>query len=132
MPFSNLYLSFTNIAHAIDSLKIGDFVTLRDPTFNIFLGVEGILNEDVFGMEEISNIHDAIFCVHLQRQYSASRELHSFLQRHGNDPRSITDENEINYLKALEVQFIFRFQLRTRNCFNTLIISREEEITKTR
>lgn len=85
-----------------DSLKIGDFVTLRDPTFNIFLGVEGILNEDVFGMEEISNIHDAIFCVHLQRQYSASRELHSFLQRHGNDPRSITDENEINYLKALE------------------------------
>lgn len=87
-----------------DSLKIGDFVILKDQSFNIFLGVEGILNEDVCGLEDINSIHDAIFCVHLQRQYSASRELATFLQKHGNDPRSITDENELNYLKALEVR----------------------------
>lgn len=76
---------------------------MKDPAFNIFLGVEGILNDDIFGIEEIISIHDAIFCVHLQRQYSASRELYTFLQKRGNDPKAITDENELSYLKALEV-----------------------------
>ena len=106
----------------IDSLKIGDFITLKDTVFNVFLGVEGILNDDIHGMENITNIHDAIFCVHLQRQYSASRELSAFLQKRGNDPRSITDENELNYLKALEVRsFSYCINYFRRSCVSMFV-----------
>ena len=63
----------------------------------------GILVEDIVGVEEIISLHDAIFCIHLQRQYSASRELYMFLERYNMDVKSITDESEINYLLALQV-----------------------------
>lgn len=78
-------------------------MVLKDPSFNCFLGVEGILNDDVCGMDGVKSIHDVLFCVHLQRQYSASRELTAFLQKHNMDPANIKDESELNYLKALEV-----------------------------
>jgi hypothetical protein len=91
----------------VDSLKIGDYVVLKDPSFNCFLAVEGILNDDVGGLETVKSIHDILFCVHLQRQYSASRELNAFLQKHNMDPANIKDESELNYLKALEVNQIF-------------------------
>lgn len=87
----------------LDSLKIGDYILLRDLSAGVFLAVEGILNDDIGGMADIDTIHDAIFCVHLQRQYSASRELNAFLQKHGMDSGNVTEVNELNYLKALEV-----------------------------
>lgn len=109
-----------------DSLKIGDFITFQDAQLNCYLSVEGkyfdfdffklsqqfyicffsmvgILVEDIVGVEDIISLHDAIFCIHLQRQYSASRELNMFLERYNMDIKSITDESEINYLLALQV-----------------------------
>jgi hypothetical protein len=86
-----------------DSLKIGDYVILKDVTLGCFLSVEGILNDDVFGVDSFSSIHDALFCVHLQRQYSAARELNAFLEQFAMDVSNINDENELKYLQALEV-----------------------------
>jgi len=71
--------------------------------FYNFFSMLGILVEDIVGVEEITSLHDAIFCIHLQRQYSASRELYMFLERYNMDIKSITDESEINYLLALQV-----------------------------
>jgi hypothetical protein len=90
-------------------LKIGDYVVLNDVALNCFLSVEGILLEDVVGIDHMTSIHDAIFCVHLQRQYSASRELNAFLEKYSMDKRIIVEESEINYLKALEVCHTYAF-----------------------
>jgi len=68
-----------------------------------YLSAEGILINDIYGLEEISSLHDSLFCVHLQRQYSASRELNTFLEAYGMDKKSISDESELKYLQALEV-----------------------------
>eukprot|EP00981_Chlorochromonas_danica_P009425 scaffold2674_cov159-Ochromonas_danica.AAC.3 len=65
-----------------DSLKIGDYVTLRDVALGCFLYVEGILLEE--------------------RQYSAARELAAFLDKYSSDPDNIKDESERKYLQALE------------------------------
>lgn len=89
-----------------DSLKIGDYVILQDVRLGCFLGAEGILLDDINGMEDIKSIQDAIFCVHLQRQYSASRELFLFLENYGMDKKNIVDESELKYLQALEVSYI--------------------------
>jgi hypothetical protein len=73
------------------------------------LSVEGILVDDVCGCEAISSVHDALFCVHLQRQYSASRELNAFLEQYGMDMKNIKDESELKYLQALEVRIFLLF-----------------------
>ncbi|KAJ1428063.1 hypothetical protein B484DRAFT_450044, partial [Ochromonadaceae sp. CCMP2298] len=85
-----------------DSLKIGDYVVFSDAVLNCFLNVEGILLEDIVGTEAIGSLHDAIFCVHLQRQYSASRELNAFLEKYNMDVKNIAEESEQKYLQALE------------------------------
>jgi hypothetical protein len=115
-----------------DSLKIGDYVVFSDAVLNCFLNVEGILLEDIVANEvspmrphththihthihshtlthththtQIDSIHDAIFCVHLQRQYSASRELNAFCEKYLMDVKNITEESEQKYLQALEVR----------------------------
>jgi hypothetical protein len=86
-----------------DSLKIGDYVVFNDVQLGCYMSVEGILLEDLVGVEEIIALHDAIFCVHLQRQYSASRELLTFLEKYNGDVKNITEESELKYLQALEV-----------------------------
>jgi hypothetical protein len=60
--------------------------------------------EDLVGVEEIISLKDAIFCVHLQRQYSAARELNAFLESYNMDISKITDESELKYLQALQVK----------------------------
>lgn len=60
------------------ALKIGDYIILRNPKFESHLSSEGILVEDVYMDGDVKNISDFIFCVHQQRQYSASKELESF------------------------------------------------------
>ena len=67
------------------------------------LSVEGILLEDLGAVEEIESLQDAIFCIHLQRQYSAARELYAFLESYNMDVSRITDDSEMKYLQALDV-----------------------------
>lgn len=59
--------------------------------------------EDVCGSETFSSLHDILFCIHYQRQYSAARELNAFLAKYDGDPNNIKDESEKKYLMALEV-----------------------------
>lgn len=59
--------------------------------------------EELVGVDAISSLHDSVFCVHLQRQYSAARELNAFLDKYGMDVKNITEESELKYLQALEV-----------------------------
>eukprot|EP01032_Pedospumella_encystans_P017195 gene17195-19603_t len=84
-----------------DSLKIGDYVIFSD-ILGCFLSVEGILLEELVGVDAISSLHDSVFCVHLQRQYSAARELNAFLEKYGMDVKNVTEESELKYLAALE------------------------------
>ena len=86
-----------------DSLKIGDFVYLRDVNLGCYLSVEGIISEDLVGVRTIKDLQDSLFCIHLQRQYSAYRELNVFLEGYGMDKSKITDEGELSYYQALEV-----------------------------
>lgn len=46
---------------------------------------------------------DSLFCVHLQRQYSAAKELEEFLKKDKIDVRNITDANIAKYYQALKV-----------------------------
>jgi hypothetical protein len=103
---SILFESLIFICTFADSLKIGDYVILKDTAAGFYLSAEGILIADIYGLEDISSLHDALFCVHLQRQYSASRELNTFLEAYGMDTKNITDESELKYLQALEVWFL--------------------------
>lgn len=84
-------------------MKIGDYVVFNDVSLGCFLSVEGILLEELVGVDVITSLHDAIFCIHLQRQYSAARELNAFLEKYNMDVKNITEESEIKYLQALEV-----------------------------
>lgn len=61
--------------------------------------------DDVYGDDQIISIHDSLFCVHQQRQYSAARELNAFLEQYSMDVKSIKDESEVKYYQALEVIF---------------------------
>lgn len=79
---------------------------MKDTSFGYYLSAEGILINDMYGLEDISSLHDALFCVHLQRQYSASRELNTFLEAYGMDTKNIIDEGELKYLQALEVRIL--------------------------
>ncbi|RYH19874.1 hypothetical protein EON65_25385 [archaeon] len=66
--------------------------------------MEGILLEDVGGSEELS-LFNLLFCVHLQRQYSAARELNAFLAKYEGDAANVQDNSELKYLQALEVKY---------------------------
>lgn len=77
----------------------------KDVTKGCALSVEGILSEDLTGTTELISLQDSIFCVHLQRQYSASRDLNAFLENIG-DVRNIEDESAKKYLSALEVDYV--------------------------
>ena len=85
-------------------LTIGDNIILKDVVKLGFLSVEGILLEDLFSVDNYKFLQDAVFSVHLQRQYSASRDLHAFLENYGMDARNIEDEGAKRYLQALEVR----------------------------
>lgn len=86
-------------------MRIGDYILLKDTQRNAFLSAEGILLEDINAVEGTENLIDCLFCVHLQRQYSASRDLQAFLNNYGNDVKKIEDESAKKYLLALQVSF---------------------------
>jgi hypothetical protein len=86
----------------VDGLKIGDLITLKSPKWNAWLGSEGILLDDLIVTEMQRELGDCIFSVHLQRQYSASRELESFLDTYHVSESGTLDEGKKQYLKALQ------------------------------
>ena len=51
---------------------------------------------------------DSLFCIHLQKQYSAARELEEFLKSNKVDPKNITDVNMAKYFQALKVRIYLR------------------------
>jgi hypothetical protein len=89
-------------------------VLFKDVIKGCTLSVEGILSEDLTGTKELISLQDSIFCVHLQRQYSASRDLNAFLENVG-DVRNIEDESAKKYLSALEVLLSFIFRISVHN-----------------
>lgn len=100
---------------------IGDYVLLRDIVHGGFLSTEGILSEDVVLNEDLNSFFDSLFCVHLQRQYSASRDLQAFLQKYGDDKQN-HDESTEKYLYALKVSFFFSSYFITNLYFSFLIL----------
>jgi hypothetical protein len=67
------------------------------------LCAEGILQEDLIVEENVRVFDDSLFCVHLQRQYSAARELEDFIRTNNVDIRNIQDPNLAKYFQALKV-----------------------------
>ena len=60
-------------------LRIGDYVTFANGNLHGMLCAEGILVEQVILRGDITTLDDALYCVHLQRQYSAAREYEEFM-----------------------------------------------------
>jgi len=112
-------------------LKIGDYIIFSD-ILGCFLSVEGILLEELIGVDAISSLHDSVFCVHLQRQYSAARELNAFLEKYGMDVKNITEDSELKYLQALEVRFADTISISVLSIkFALMHLLREERRTRT-
>jgi hypothetical protein len=74
------------------ALRIGDIITLQNISSSSFLSAEGILLDDIYVSDDLSKFEDTLFQVHLQRQYSASRDLLAFLSTYGGDEKKIEDE----------------------------------------
>lgn len=87
----------------VDVLRIGDFVTLKVAKQGGLLCAEGILLHDLSLVEMPKVFDDALFCIHLQRQYSAAKELEEFLKKGKVDVRDISDANTAKYYQALKV-----------------------------
>ena len=88
-----------------DTLKIGDYITIKNLRLNSFLCAEGILFEDIVVNDTLESFEDALFCIHLQRQYSASSELETFARTYNIDlSATIEDPSTAKYLHALQVQ----------------------------
>ena len=84
-------------------LKIGDYVTLRTAKFDSFLCAEGVLNDGLVVSNRVNEFDDNIFCVHLQRQYSAAKELEHFLDTYQiSEFDDEQDDNTKQYMQALQ------------------------------
>ena len=81
-------------------LRIGDYVTFKNQKSESFLSAEGILLEDLIVEEHVTVFDDCLFAIHLQRQYSASRELEVFLKADETEKKS--DASAAKYLHALK------------------------------
>ena len=72
-------------------------------TSNCLLSAEGIFLEDVSANNNTNLLDDTLFCVHLQRQYSAQRELQEFLLLNAPDKKGQSDPQSEKYYQALKV-----------------------------
>jgi len=67
------------------------------------LSAEGILLPDIVLNTEIQNLDNALFCIHLQRQYSASREYEDYMASIKDDStNSTSDPQNQKFIHALE------------------------------
>ena len=101
--FLLLFCLFPYLFLFTEYLKIGDFVSFKSVLFNSYMSAEGILLEDVNVSNDLRAFGDCIFCIHLQRKYSASRELENYLTANKIDVANIEDEHTLKYFQALEV-----------------------------
>ncbi|RYH07258.1 hypothetical protein EON65_41960 [archaeon] len=69
------------------------------------------MKEDLSIEENMRVFHDSLFCIHLQRQYSAARELDEFLSTNKIDPKNILDPNIAKYYQALKVSLNYIFEV---------------------
>lgn len=86
-------------------MRIGDRITLRNVKLDCYLMADGTLVESLFATEtsDIDCFEEAIFCIHLQRQYSASIELSEFMDTYTFDNNDKTNSTKSKYLQALLV-----------------------------
>jgi hypothetical protein len=84
-------------------LRIGDYIFLKHLATGGLLCSEGILVEDVAIESEIKLFDDCLFCIHLQRQYSAQRELQEFLAANSSVKKGQRDAQQEKYYQALKV-----------------------------
>jgi hypothetical protein len=84
-------------------LKIGDYITIKNLFLNYYLCAEGILVEDIVVGEKSAAFEDSLFCIFLQRQYSAARELDEFMRTTNTDEKVLhalqrgrDNENQLN------------------------------------
>jgi hypothetical protein len=80
-------------------LCIGDLISLKAVKFDAFLGAEGILLSDLITTDSSADFDDCVFAVHLQRQYSAAKELETFMESRPEDEPM--DDGAKQYLNAL-------------------------------
>jgi hypothetical protein len=94
-------LLFVNCA--ADYLKIGDLVTFKSVEFDSYICSEGILQEDVFVSKDFSQFDNCLFAIHLQRKYSAFRELQNYIRINNVDVNNTDDQEPAaqKYLQAL-------------------------------
>ena len=85
-----------------DILRIGDYVTFKNLHFRTLLCAEGILLEEIIANDHVKVLDDCLFCVHLQRQYSAARELEEFLK--AKNDSNTDDGHAAKYFQALKVR----------------------------
>ena len=83
-------------------LKIGDVIHIKNLAMDSILFAEGILQEDVAVNSALSSFEDALFCIHLQRQYSAALELEKCIELHP-DASCSEDVTVSKYYDALQV-----------------------------
>jgi hypothetical protein len=97
-------------------LKIGDVIALYNPRFDSYLSADGIILEDLTINHDPSSFDDNLFCVCLQRQYSAARELNAFMENYEAQGMNLEDESTIKYLDALKVQSSLQSRLAAVLC----------------
>lgn len=73
--------------------------------------------------ENVRVFDDSLFCVHLQRQYSAARELEDFVKLNNVDIKNIQDPNLAKYFQALKVVILINCFVCV--CVNFLVLLRE-------
>lgn len=87
---------------AENTLKIGDFVSLKVLLYNSFLSLEGILVEDVFATDTMESFEDHIFQIYIQMQYSASNEYEEFKAHFEGNIGDVEDESTLKHIQALK------------------------------
>lgn len=88
---------------AIDTIHYGDYIYLHDLRYDGYLSAEGILSDEVYVDSRSSTIFSSLFCIHLQRQYSAHRDLEEFKHLHRNDTAEhLKDPSTAKFLQALQ------------------------------
>ncbi len=75
-----------------------------------YLSAEGILSESLVVNDDLSLFDDYLFMIHLQRQYSASKELDEFLQSN-TSAEDLNSESNQKYLHALTVKIHIIYNL---------------------
>lgn len=85
-------------------LRIGDYVTFKNVKHSTLLCAEGILLEDIIANDKVKVLDDCLFCIHLQRQYSAARELEEFSK--AKKDNNVDESHNAKYFQALKVSHI--------------------------